>query len=465
MADGMDGLGVAVEVKTRTDDAIDAERALLACVLCDEDGRHCALDRAAVVVAADDFADPRRAQTWRAMLAVKERGEFVDAAAVAEELSARRESLALKHLGDVRSLAVSPAACDQHARRVAEHAYRRRFVAALRDAHAAATGAGTPLDTVSAARAVLAAAPDGVRGERDESIAAGMAAFLEEIEVAARDSAAGQHAVARWGLVALDGGLDRNGGWSEGAIGGMYPGELYVLCGVPASGKTTLAMQATLATAEGDGRAPGRKVLYFSLEMSRASLCRRLAGQKAGVPSARIKRGVFVEGEMDALGVAAQKFGRLPIDVIETARTVEAIRARVLAERARGDVGLVVVDFLQLAQVERRQDDGYREDEDRVYALKHLANAARVPVLAISSMTKAAQRGAAGGKVDSTGTKGAGAEYAADVIAFLVRTDPEDNSGRPEVRFEMTKSRDGTPSAPVLRFDMVRGVFGGASDE
>ncbi len=452
--DDLDGIGERVAVEATRDAVINAECALLACVLCDEDGRHRALDRAAARVSECDFADPKRAAVWRAMLAIRAREEFVDAAAVAEQLESARELVARKHLGDLRSLVVAPAAVDQHAERVAQHADRRAFAMTLRDALNALNGVGTPLDTMSAARTILASAPTARRGERDDSLRAGMAAFIDEIENETPS------VLARWGLRELDGGITE-GGWYEGAIGGMYAGELYVLCGVPGSGKTTLAVQADLATARGDEATPGRKVLYFSLEITRAVLCRRLAGQRVGVPSTRIKRRVFLPGEKEALKRAARELKRLPIDVIQTARTVEAIRARVLAEKARGDVGLVVVDFLQLAQVERRRDDSYREDEDRIYALKHLANAAGVPVLVISSMTKEAQRAAAKGEVDSTGAKGAGAEYAADVIAFLVCTTSNDTSGRPEVRFEMTKSRDGTPSSPILRFDMARGVFEG----
>lgn len=107
----------------------------------------------------------------------------------------------------------------------------------------------------------------------------------------------------------------------------------------------------------------------------------------------------------------------------------------------------------------QRYDDGNRLDADRVQGFKTLVNEAGVPILAISAMTKDAQRGAAEGKVDSTGTKGAGAEYAADVIAFLVRANPEDTSQEPLVNFVCTKRRGGPTFQHQLTFDMRRGRF------
>ena len=463
-ADGLDGFSERVAVEAKRDDVADAERGTIACVLCDVGGVGAAFARADAIIREGDFADPRRAAMWAAMRAIVDRFDIIDRASVAEQLSATREHAALKHLADFASLDVSPMATEQHARRVREHAYRRAYEVAVAEALRAVRGEGTPLDAVSAARTALGKAPEDVDSGGNDSLADGMFTFMWQVRRDVDLAKVGSLVAARWGLASLDGGMS-DFGWRDGAIGGMYPGELYVLGGVPASGKTSLAMRAALATAKGVNGKPGRHVMYFSLEMSRVSLCRRLVGQHAGISNARIKRAILSADDVETLQLAADEFAQLPIDVIESARTVEAIRARVLAAKTRINVGLVVVDFLQLAQTERGQDEGYREDEDRVYALKHLANAAGVPVLAISSMTKEAQRAAAGGKVDSTGTKGAGAEYAADVIAFLVRTDPNDASGSPLVRFEMTKSRDGVPSSPVLKFNMARGTFEDTNDD
>lgn len=458
MADGLDAFSAAGETPTR-DDSIDAERSLIACVLADEDGKHAALARTAELVAPDDFADPRRGTMWGAILAVRKRGEPVDAGTVAEELASRGAAPALKHMGDVAALQVSPAACEHHARRVGEHALARGCAATVADAAAALRGKGSPLERVSAARAALAKMPTTLRGQRDDSIAQGMCELMDSIEAAAEAARLGVQASACWGVDTLDGGFDEDGCWTEGVVGGFFDCELTLIGGLPASGKTTICTQAAEATATTTAKRKGRGVLYFTLEMSRVGLCRRLVAQRAGVSLQRIKRGVVSRDEMAAMGMHSQELARLPIQFIEDCRTVEAIEARVLAEKARGDVGLVVVDYLQLVKMAHRSDDGTRDDQDRVNEFKAIANRARVPVLAITSMTKTGQREAAKGKVDMTAGMGSGAEYAADVMGFLIRTDPDDTSGHPEVRFEFVKTRDGVPSFAMLRFDMARGRF------
>lgn len=449
----------------RRDDAIDAERSLVAAVLADEAGRDAALDRTADVVAPADFADPRSAALWTAALAVRKRGEPVDAGTVAEELSARREGAALKHLAEVLRLVVAPSACEHHARRVAEHAYARAFEAKLREAAAEMRGRGTPLERVTAARASLAAAPQGLRSQRDDSIRAGMTELMLDIEATALAAARGVVSSARWGVPELDGHFDDFGQWVEGTPGSPGECELIILGGLPATGKTTLATQAAEATARGTAASPGRRALYFTLEMPRKGLCRRLAAQRAGVSIQRIKRGILTPEELQDLGEAAVGLGELPIDFIEDCRSFEAIEARVMAERARGDVGLVVIDYLQLIDLSRATEDGARDDQRRVNGLKGLANAARVPIIAITSMTKTGQRAALDGKVDVTAGMGSGAEYAADAMGFLVRVNPKDDSLTPAVRVEWVKTRDGSPAPTLLSCDLLRGRFSSLRSE
>lgn len=468
--DPLDGFAapkpVAPAVATLDDGAAAAECGALSAVLGDVDGSHGALILIAELLKPEQFADPRRAAIWTAIVALRTRGSAVNESTIAGELHARRESSAMRHLGELRAMKIPPSECEERAKRVAEHAYQRKVAATLAEAAHRARGPGNPLDAVTEAKTILSTMPDGVEGAADESIAAGMCELMEGIELAVAAAAKGSRVSARWGVDALDGWVGDDGAWVDGAIGGFYESEVTILGGVPASGKTTLAVQATIATAKGDEVTDGLAVLYFTLEMSRVGLCRRLVAQRAGIPIAKIKQASISGDEMARLGAASAEFGRLPIEIIETCRTVEAIEARVVAEKARrkanpnlAPVGLVVVDYLQLVRLERRRDDGVREDQDRVNAFKGIANRARVPVLLITSMTKTGQRNAAAGNVDMTAGMGSGAEYAADVYGFLVRLDPKDTSGFPEVRLELVKVRDGVPTPPLMRFDMARGRF------
>ena len=174
---------------------------------------------------------------------------------------------------------------------------------------------------------------------------------------------------------------------------------------------------------------------------------------------ARIENGAISDGEANALiRFLSEDLAALPINIVTACRTIEEMRARVLAEMAAGDVGLVVIDFLQRAKMGRRTDNANRDDQDRVYEAKGIANEG-VPVIAISSMSKASQTRANEGKVGVADTSGSGTEYAADFVAFLIRTNPDDKGGKVEVRFEVAKRRNGPASPATLMLDLTRGRF------
>lgn len=467
MADGFDGFTASEEIAVESEVAADVERAALACVLCDDGGAHRALARMARHLRAEDLAGPHHAAIWRAFLAAQRDGDGVDVPTIADALDAAGEGEAARYLFATLARTVArPSLCEAYARKVAEHAHRRAALVAVGKAYQRLRGKGAPLDVVSDARALLAEIPASVRGQRDDSMHAAMIEAYDEIVAAMAAAAQGRASCARWGVGALDGYTTADGIVAEGLLGGLFAGKLYVLGGVPAAGKTTLSTQAALATARGTATTKGRRVLFFSLEMRRADLAKRLLGQMCGISETRMEQGRLSGDNLAAIQRAAQEYARLPIEIIEDCHTVEAIRARVLAEQARAtddpslQVALVVVDFLQRTGAERHFRDENREDEYKVYALKGVANEGKVAVIAVTSMTKAAQNAAKSGDVASTGAKGSGSEYAADVMAFLVRTNPEDKADRVEVQFVVTKRRGGVECAPPpLWFDKSRGLF------
>lgn len=457
----MDGgvSGFAEVTEGAAEAALEAERAVIACVLCDVNGSQCAYDRAAATLRAESFGNRFAVAVWSAMAHVRERGYVPDSALVAERLAELRESAAIKYLGEVAAIIVDPSNVDRYAEAVAKRAFLRATMERVREAYEELKKPCDPVEAVNNARSVLRTIPADVDGARDESAHTGA---LEVIDDIIKASERGLHSGALYGVPSLDGYATRDG-WEEGAIGGMYGGELHIIGGVPAAGKTALCFNAAINNArrwrtDNYATAP-RVALYFSLEMPRRNLLRRTAAMELGISSKKIKSGRLNEWEMKSVFAKANEYGELPLYVIDTARTLEAIRARVLAERARREVGLVVVDYLQLVGMEKTYRDDNRADADRVQGFKVLANDADAPVIAITAMTKAAQREAADGKVDQTAAKGSGAEYAADTTAFLIRTNPKDTRPEVEVVFAMTKCRDGEVMRPTLMFEKARGVF------
>ncbi len=466
MADGMDAFSDARAASAA--DAGDSERALIAAVLADETRAVRAAEQAAAMVRAADFGTAANGRVWAALLAVIARGDIPDVPMVADELG--DDKPAQHALVAAAPLSVAPSAWEQHARRVAHHAHRRAVRAATKQALRDLDETVDPSKAVEAAFATLAAMPRTSSASRDDSMRAAVEATLKRILKRYDAAKGGVRPTAMWGVPALDGGCYENGGRFEGAVGGLFPGKLYVLAGVPGAGKTSISWCAALATARGDGnRTPGRRVLVFSLEMSREDICQRLAAQACGISESRIENGRLSVAEAGAVAAFLRDgLAELPINVITSCRTIEEMRSRVLAEMAAAtpndpstEVGLVVIDFLQRTKVGHRTDDANRDDQERVYEAKGIANEG-VAVIAVSSMSKTGQANAESGKVGVRDASGSGSEYAADLMAFLVRTKPDDRGPVVEVRFEVAKRRNGPCTSVPLRFDMVRGTFTGA---
>ncbi len=467
MADGFDGFSGAEEIAITTAPTGDIERAALACVLADEGEAHVALARMRDLFGAGDLAGAHHATIWNAYLAVKDRGDVLDVSIVGHELEATGHKDAASYLfAKVALTEVHPAHCEAYARKVREHAHLRAVRASVGAAYQKLQGKGAPLDVLAQGRAALAEVPDDFDASRDDSLGGACKEAIDEMEDAVKARREGKVVCAKWGIPALDGYPIGEKNWEEGALGGLAGSRLYLVGGVPEAGKTSLAWSAVLATARDVGR-----VLVFSLEMSRVDLAKRLMIQMhnrdVGDPARfisenRMERGALNRDERASLSRAHIKLSKLPVVLVEDCRTFDEIRARTLAEHARSPLALVVVDFLQLVEMGRRSRDPLQDDKERAYGMKtKIVNVIRAPMIAITSMSKGAQnRATKDNEVDVTSASGdALVAYAADVMAFLVRTDPKDESASPEVLFAITKRRGGLKQPVTLRFHRPYGVF------
>lgn len=445
------------------DDALDApnsERALLACVLLDANGGHRAFERVAAAVTPKTFGAPRNATVWGGMCAIRDRGDLLDVVALHDELAQGGMKDAGKYLGALLRVPIDPDQCERYARCANEWAHLRETRAVLASAMGEAQANGRPLAVVAQVRTKLSALPEAVASAKDYSLHAHALAAIDAMRKAAEDHARGVCRFAQWGIPSLDGRFGADGTYFPGALGGLFPGELFVIGGEPGAGKTTMVWSAALATARGNAHAPGRRVLVFSLEMSGPVLVRRIAGQMAGIPQERLKRGAFYPGEMSKLAGAMNELSALPIQVFDDCDTLDGIAARVRAELLRGEVGLVVIDYLQILRHQGSVRDENRADADRVQAAKRLAVQTDVPFLVVSAINKSAQHRAREGKeLSAADAKGSGTEFAANVIFYLMCDDPKDKGARVGVTIQFAKNRDGA-SAPIpLIFDKPRGVF------
>jgi replicative DNA helicase len=181
-------------------------------------------------------------------------------------------------------------------------------------------------------------------------------------------------------------------------MGGLQPSDLIIVAGRPSMGKTALATNIAYHVAQSYRRDPdseaaldGAVVGFFSLEMSAEQLATRIISEQSYIPSERIRRGRIESEEFDRIVEVSQELQNLPLYIDQTGGiTVAQLAARARRLKRQRDVGLIVVDYLQLLSgSSRRAAEGrVQEVSEITTGLKALAKELHVPVLALSQLSR-----------------------------------------------------------------------------
>jgi replicative DNA helicase len=181
-------------------------------------------------------------------------------------------------------------------------------------------------------------------------------------------------------------------------MGGLQPSDLIIVAGRPSMGKTALATNIAYHVArsyrkdpQSDAPLDGAIVGFFSLEMSAEQLATRVIAEQAYIPSERIRRGRIESDEFDRIVEVSQELQNLPLFIDQTGGiTVAQLAARARRLKRQRDIGLIVVDYLQLLSgSSRRATEGrVQEVTEITTGLKALAKELHVPVLALSQLSR-----------------------------------------------------------------------------
>ncbi len=177
-------------------------------------------------------------------------------------------------------------------------------------------------------------------------------------------------------------------------LGGLHPSDLVILAGRPAMGKTALATNiaynAAYSYKQSQG-AEGAVVGFFSLEMSSEQLASRILSEQTNISSDAMRKGQISNDEFTRLVQASNVLNDIPIFIDDTpALTVSALRTRARRLKRQHNLGLVVVDYLQLVSstLGSRTDNRVQEVAEITRGLKTLAKELNVPVLALSQLSR-----------------------------------------------------------------------------
>ena len=233
---------------------------------------------------------------------------------------------------------------------------------------------------------------------------------------------------------------------------GFQRSDLIIIAGRPSMGKTALALTVAAHAAIRMGVATA----IFSLEMGRAQLVQRMLCSEAHVDAHQLRTGHLADRHWSNLTTAAGLLSEAPIWIDDTAAmTVLEMRSKARRLKAEADIGLLIVDYLQLMHGLGRQENRQQEISEISRSLKALAKELEVPVLALSQLSRAVEtRGGDRRPILSDLRESGAIEQDADVVAFIYRPEvyersPE-NIGLAEVI--VGKQRNGPTGTVRLAF-------------
>jgi len=234
---------------------------------------------------------------------------------------------------------------------------------------------------------------------------------------------------------------------------GLQPSDLIILAARPSMGKTAFAMNIAqhAAMIEKIG------VAIFSLEMSKEQLVMRLLSSVGKIDSQRIRTGRLQNDDWPKLTRAVGMLSEAPIYIDDTpAVSVLEMRAKVRRLASQFDIGLVVVDYLQLMQGRGNTENRTQEISDISRSLKALAKEHHIPVLALSQLNRGLESRTDKRPMMADLRESGAIEQDADVICFIYRDEvynkSEDNPNKGSAEVIIGKQRNGPTGMVKLTF-------------
>jgi replicative DNA helicase len=227
----------------------------------------------------------------------------------------------------------------------------------------------------------------------------------------------------------------------DSLLGGLQPSDLIILAGRPGMGKTSLgtniafhAARSFLQDMEAGAEVPrGAPVLFFSLEMAAQQLSARILSEQTEIEMWKIRNGKFSESEWEKFVLTMQDLSTLPIYIDDTGGiSIAQIAARARRLKREKNIGVVMIDHLQLIEPSRRGENRVQELTEITKGLKVLAKELDVPVLVMSQLSRGVDSRDDKRPVLSDLRESGSIEQDADVVMFVYREEYYLKSREPE---------------------------------
>lgn len=424
---------------------LDAERSVLGGILLNPRN---ALISVMGIITADDFYAPAHQEIYQSMMRLEETGKPIDLITVEEDLRVR-EKLArvggAEYLTDLLSAVATIQNILHHAHIVRDKSTLRRLIQTVSEVGA---GAYTDQDDV---QDFLDGAEQRIFELAQRTTASNYQPIKKiTVQVFNTLESRFEKKQAITGVPTGYTDLDR-------MTAGLQPGDLIILAARPSMGKTALILNIAQNTAM-QYHTP---VLFFSLEMSDQQLVQRVLCSEARVDSSKLRSGFIDAEEWRSITMAASRISEAPIFIDDSSSpTLLEIRAK--ARRFKADrsifaepdqMGLIVVDYLQLVHSHRTTENRALEVAEISRGLKALAKELRLPIVALSQLRRAAEDRKDGEPQLSDLRESGAIEQDADIVMFIHRDKSEQSiSESSPAKLILGKQRNGPIGAVDLMF-------------
>jgi replicative DNA helicase len=418
---------------------LEAEISVLGGVLLDNE----ALNRVLEVIKEGDFYRESHRKIFSAILDLYERSEPVDLITLSEALK-KREALeavgGVEYLNSLVNSVPTAANISYYAKIVKEKAILRKLINRSTDIISQVYGVSGDVDDFldQAERSIFEISEDRVRPS-----------FYPLKDIIKASFKTIERLYEKRQLIT---GVPTGFTKLDELTSGLQPSDLIIVAGRPSMGKTALALDiAAYAAVEG-----GIPSAIFSLEMAKEQLALRMLCSEAKVDAHRLRGGFLSESDWPKLTRAAGSLSEAPIFIDDTpGLSALEMRAKSRRLKAEHNLGLVVVDYLQLMRGRADSDNREQEISDISRSLKALAKELNVPVMALSQLNRRVEeRGDRRPQLSDLRESGA-IEQDADVIIFLYRDEvynkSEDNPNKGKAEIIIGKQRNG----PTDKFELT----------
>lgn len=391
--------------------AIEIEEAVLGGMLIDHEAASIALQ----ILKADDFYKPANRHIFETIYKLFERENPLDLITLENEL--RDQNLldicgGIGYLAELTRAVSSAANIEYHAQIIAEKAIKRKLILTcteiIKDSYDSTTDPYDLLDTAEQKIFEISNTKTRVAAKQLGDILKSTIDYLVEIRGKAG------------GLTGVPANLD-----IDKLTTGWQSGDLIIIAARPSMGKTAFVLTAARNAALYPDPKLKASVAIFSLEMSDQSLVQRLLTMEARINAQLARSGNLNQNDFEQLVAAAGRLVSANIFIDDTPGiSVMELRSKCRRLKTEHDIGLIIVDYLQLMTAGGSSSDKNREQEIAYISrgLKALAKELNVPVIALSQLSRAVEQRGGNKRPQLSDLRESGSiEQDADVVCFLYR--------------------------------------------